>query len=259
MDRLLAIASLILITYFLLRLFTSFFRRNYNDSKLFFMNFILSLCIGFKLNYTCYNIALHALAIIVALIYYTKRPLFKISSITASTNIILIANILLFFTPDNTIYKYWSGDEISWRTLTWNDFKGNPESADSTESTYSALTSAGVEWKVNRFYNYPPAVVRSYMNTNASWKTPSVRVNDDSILLQHEQVHFNIYEISARAINNELYNHWAEPKDSLNHLIRTMAKNATFIGAQYDIQTEHGLNQKIQNLWNSKIKQALNK
>jgi hypothetical protein len=223
------------------------------------MNFILSLCICFKLNYTCYNIALHALVITITLIHCLKKSLFKIRLITTSTKIILIANILLFFTPDNTIYKYWSSDEISWRTLTWDDFKGNPEGADSTESTYSALTSAGVEWKVNRFYNYPPAVVRSYMNMNESWKAPSVRVDDDSILLQHEQVHFNIYEISARAINSELYNHWAEPKDSLNHLIRTMAKNATFIGAQYDIQTEHGLNQSIQNLWNSKIKQALNK
>ena len=168
-------------------------------------------------------------------------------------------NLLLLFTPDENVYQYWSSTEIGWRKLNWSDFKGMPRKDN--DSIYSAQTYSGLEWRINKAYNYPPAVVIAYMDTHNSWKKPYINQDkeSDSLLLQHEQIRFDLYELNRRVVVKEIRCHWGNSEDSLNQLIRTMAKRATYAGKQYDIQTEHGQNQEMQRQWTSKMNAALSK
>ena len=218
---------------------------------------LLSFYVDIKLYYSYYNSVFHILLISACILLWAKKPKPRKTFADFSALIVVGINIILLLTPDEKIYQYWDSNEIGWRKLKWSDFKG--KHIKDNDSIYSALTSSGLEWKSNKAFNYPPAIVISYMDTQLSWKKPYINQdkNSDSLLLQHEQIHFDLYELSRRALVKELRHRWGNSEDSLNQLIRTMAKRATYVGKQYDIQTEHGQNQVMQRLWTSKMNAAL--
>ncbi|MGI4835368.1 MAG: hypothetical protein ACRYFK_18095 [Janthinobacterium lividum] len=97
------------------------------------------------------------------------------------------------------------------------------------------------------------------MDTKKSWKKINSQTTSfsDSLLLAHEQIHFDLYELSRRTITSALPKYWGKPTDSIDYFIKTKAKQATIVGAKYDTLTRHGLNLSQQCLWSLKVNQAL--
>lgn len=93
--------------------------------------------------------------------------------------------------------------QIEWsidRKLTWNDFKGTPDTINFPNTL--ALTNSGFGYesgismlKTGDIFN------QSVFNTNESWVVTEGR-ND--YVLRHEQIHFDITEIYSRKLRKEL-------------------------------------------------------
>jgi len=259
MNRILILLPILCGFTFLIQASVLFTKQRIADARFILLLAVLLFYIDIKLYYSYYNFVLHILLISGCVFYWIKLPKPQKPFTTFSTLTVATINIMLLFTPDESIYQYWSSAEIGWRKINWSDFRGTPKKDN--DSIYSAQTNSGLEWEANKAFNYPPAIVIAYMDTRKSWKKPYVNQDgfSDSLLLQHEQIHFDLYELSRRALVKELRYRWGSSEDTLNHLIRTMAKRSTYAGKQYDFQTEHGQNQVVQRLWTSKMSAALSK
>jgi len=100
---------------------------------------------------------------------------------------------------NNTEYETkieWSAD----RKLTWDDFKGEPDTANFPNTLALTNSGFGYESGINMFKD-GQVFVQSVFNTNLSWVVPEGR-ND--YVLRHEQIHFDITEIYSRKLRKEL-------------------------------------------------------
>ena len=96
------------------------------------------------------------------------------------------------------------GDKILWsskKKLKWSDFKGTPREDKGTirAETYGEIAAVKSYWKEG----IPKFDIRCYFLKNKSWT-----IVDDIPTLDHEQIHFDIYEIYSRKIRRSF--------DSLN-------------------------------------------
>jgi hypothetical protein len=92
-------------------------------------------------------------------------------------------------------------DKILWnkdKPLTWNDFQGIPKKS----SQRSAMTNSGIELKTSFENNTLTITVGAYFIKNKSWVKKEAL--GDSLLLEHEQVHFDITELFARKFRQKL-------------------------------------------------------
>jgi len=110
---------------------------------------------------------------------------------------ILILPLLIVMCCSNT--SFYKGrvinenDEITWsesRKLTWEDFKGIPPD-DPVEFTV-AVTCSTMDFEFHNTKNYK---IESKFIKSKSWT-----VTDDSKMLAHEQLHFDITELYVRKI-----------------------------------------------------------
>ena len=95
-------------------------------------------------------------------------------------------------------------DKILWsskRKLTWDDFKGKPRENRGTirAETVGEIITGKSYWE----NDVPKFVIQCYFLKNESWT-----VAFDTPTLEHEQIHFDIFEIHARLIRKSF--------DSLN-------------------------------------------
>lgn len=150
-------------------------------------------------------------------------------------------------------------ETIEWRAerkLTWNDFKGEIPNKDRA----AAITASGIsyqfstsgtknkmelDYKVNTFF-YP----------NKSWYQPSLC---DTLILSHEQLHFDISELFARKMRERLatetfsQNVKAEVKKIYSEVLSELE---TFQN-QYDKETDFSRDIEQQLIWNKKLQEAL--
>jgi hypothetical protein len=105
-------------------------------------------------------------------------------------------------------------DVITYWTLAREDFKGDqppPEFAASSDrlgaATCAYLTTApGGRWQSERVgsaFRLTPRQLRfgAVMNRNCSWWNPKDLGLPQDYILQHEQIHFAIFELEARRLN----------------------------------------------------------
>jgi hypothetical protein len=97
-----------------------------------------------------------------------------------------------------------SENKILWsskKKLKWSDFKGTPRKDKGTirAETYGEIATVKSYWKEG----IPKFDIRCYFLKNKSWT-----IVDDIPTLDHEQIHFDIYEIYSRKIRKSF--------DSLN-------------------------------------------
>lgn len=140
-------------------------------------------------------------------------------------------------------------NKIIWSTsnLKWSNFKGNPQA-----SNYAASINSNIELKQLDSNKY--AIV-ALMDMGSSWH----KQKPDECLL-HEQYHFNITEIFARKLRQEV------KEKNLN--INSIDFRKTFLSSlmalaveqkKYDEQTNHSINKDKQIEWQKNIdKQLLN-
>jgi hypothetical protein len=127
-------------------------------------------------------------------------------------------------------------DYIVWdenRKLTWDDFKGKPN----TKSKFKAITRTLVVIKV-------------------SW----TKLNTDE-LLKHEQLHFDISELMVRKFRKSLCSYNLEGLEKFNSDIQQeynyVLQKIKKLNALYDKETNHGIIKKKQEEWEKKIQKEL--
>jgi hypothetical protein len=148
-----------------------------------------------------------------------------------------------------------SQDTLFWKPgyrLTWNDFMGKPD----LHSNYLALSSAGISY--NLFYNSNSIQVnaKAFFVKSGSWRKPAA----DSILLRHEQGHFDITEIYRRKLVQTAKEIPAGVPEKAAWVIEKadkIIKQKNAYQLQYDSETRNGTDKKKQEQWLATIQQLL--
>ena len=142
--------------------------------------------------------------------------------------------------------------------LTWEDFKGKtPNNARAAATTASGISyqfsTSGSNGEIELDY-----LVSTFFYPDKSWYQPSIC---DSLILSHEQLHFDISELYARKMRNRLastsftQNVKAEVKQIYKEVLEELEEFQNL----YDDQTNFSRDLEQQLIWNNKIEEALNK
>lgn len=165
----------------------------------------------------------------------------------------LITLFLFLFFASHSICAQ---DTIYWsvkRKLTWNDFKGKPDSL----SGFKAMTLAGMGYGIRfgeKSFSYK---IDCYFLCHKSWT-----LADSASLLIHEQGHFDIAELFARkmrkAFSDYKYNYESVSED-LKKIQAEILQARAEMNNLYDRETDYSKDKKQQQAWNLKIKTELDK
>ena len=139
----------------------------------------------------------------------------------------------------------WSDDY----TLTWDDFQGKARKNHFASAMSDVTFSVSIKSEGNKLMVF----VQPSFNTKGSWVKPDDKTD---YLLKHEQTHFDIYEVNARKLRQELQTKKITPKNAQDVLNRLIDKyQALNIKTQdrYDGETEHSLKEAKQEKWNEKV------
>lgn len=136
---------------------------------------------------------------------------------------------------------YWSRE----RKLQWSDFRYR-----APVSVYSANASTAISISVDSFEkdDLPDYHVNFRFNRSLSWTTDSTSRD----LLEHEQYHFDIYELYARRIRArilELQEAGVEEKVEYTNEITRLLNECKLFQKEYDKQTAHGFLRTQQASW----------
>ena len=144
------------------------------------------------------------------------------------------------------------------RKLSWGDFKMRlPETRSG-----DAHTEVNITWRYNTYCpdNALWFTVTALFLTEKSWVAPS---QESETLLRHEQLHFDLAEIYARALRQRLnsFKVDCEPTAATDTQIDQIGnKYVDALNAahrRYDLETQHGLNGTRQGEWEQKVRAFL--
>lgn len=148
-------------------------------------------------------------------------------------------------------------DTIPWQskqTLNWTDYKGLPDD----QSHFTALTHAEIKYKVTVYKTLARFEFVTLFMKKSSW----TKTKRDAVLLEHEQIHFNIAELHKRKMMEILrtekfsYNGFEATiksiGDSIN-LLRHRMDNA------FDAEVANMQDNILVNKWKKDIGEALDK
>lgn len=140
--------------------------------------------------------------------------------------------------------------------LSWSDFKGTPKNNRAAATTASGLTYQFSTVKKDHQVVHVDFKVSSFFYPQKSWYIPSIC---DSVILQHEQLHFDITEVYANKFRKRLAeatftnNVKAEVKiiyDEINVALQKFQN-------EYDLETDFSRNREQQVIWNKMINSLL--
>ncbi len=133
------------------------------------------------------------------------------------------------------------------RKLTWADYKAKPD--PHSDAAASTTTYLGIEYNI-RNNNFGFKITCSF-SKNRSW---GLHQNDH--ILGHEQGHFDIAEVFARKLNQQMsqygFNKNTYQKD-LQKIYQDILKEKEALQDQYDAETNHSINKEKQAAWLKKI------
>lgn len=154
-----------------------------------------------------------------------------------------------------TIYKVDNAKtyetEIEWsanRKLTWEDFKGKPD----TESFPNALavTNSGIGYEPGSISLFKDGklFVRNVFYNHGSWVLPKGKTD---YVLRHEQIHFDITEIYTRKLRKALIdaNITTNNSNRAQVIFESIKKEWEQRQEDYDYSTQHGLKKETQEEW----------
>jgi len=152
--------------------------------------------------------------------------------------------------------------EIVWsqdRKLVWSDFKGTSKPVPGQD--VAAVTNCGISVNTNRvtMLKKPVFFIKAVFYCNQSWYRKDSTITP--AILQHEQKHFDLCEVYARHLRQQL--------NSANLNAQNLNKEANRIfnevngdynkrQALYDKETRHGQDKEAQARWNEVIADELN-
>jgi hypothetical protein len=144
---------------------------------------------------------------------------------------------------------HWRAD----RRLTWADFRGTPGPGEQLH----ALTSADLNVEISCANDVLTVVVEAFFRPLESW----TKSTDSAPLLRHEQFHFDLTEVHARRLRQEITKRHMTCAQAQRHLQEVIdAGFAAWKAEQdrYDAETRHGLDEKAQARWEQRIADQLN-
>jgi hypothetical protein len=156
-------------------------------------------------------------------------------------------------------------DTIYWRPdikLHWVDFRGEVD----YKSSFLAYTSTIISLKYSIQFRgsnvIPEFYVTCAFNCNKSWARKDKPDLLNASLLDHEQLHFDIAELTARKLRKALHNQ-KFTKDNYQYKIEgirnSILKDGENMQERYDKETGHGTHIKEQALWKKRVEQELKK
>lgn len=148
-------------------------------------------------------------------------------------------------------------DTINWKKnikLKCEDFASTPDS----NSSFSAISDITIEYTIRKLSNKSNDYdfqVYCYFTRSKSWIK-----NCDSVLLSHEQTHFDIVEIFAKKFKNKV-NLIIKSKDfdikEARRIYDKIFDELNQFTLEYDKETNHSKNKKAQTIWNNKVLKSL--
>jgi hypothetical protein len=140
--------------------------------------------------------------------------------------------------------------------LTWDDFKG--EVNQSSERNAETYTGISMNWECTpkREFKFH---IRAHVDQTRSWVKPDKKTDK---LLEHEQGHFDITELFARKLREELKKikcdqDLEKSEQQINQIYNRIVREENAEQEKYDTETNHGTNEAKQREWNQKIKSQL--
>ena len=164
-----------------------------------------------------------------------------------------LLTLVVVVIPDRQImsYTYYrlltNGEQV-----TWDDFKATPNN----EKGNSARIRANLFYEINKAFDYPSAIVLSYVEPYESWVKNRTDEPSFNLLLEHEQGHFYISEYCARLANSGLRTTWADEKETKS-IISDSYHKMDSLNTLYDSLTKHGYEVAIQFEWTKELKEKL--
>lgn len=146
------------------------------------------------------------------------------------------------------IFIIWSKDT----KLNWSDFQGMPVE----NAAEVAMTASSVEYNYFTRGNKIGWKVTPKFYPTLSWYLP---VSATDKILQHERLHFDITELYARMLRQQLQNNVHSDAD-IKTLIAIGKKLIAAWNAEqskYDIETNHSINTSAQQKWEFSIRKRL--
>lgn len=160
-----------------------------------------------------------------------------------------------------SFFSFDQGDMIEWdenRPLTWEDFTKRA----GADEIYRAFTYSGINFEVKGAVRDVKIIVTPYFDSEKSWVNPNYMT---SLLLKHEQGHFDLTALVAAKMDEEM-----EPyrttlagfvkEETMIHveLIYDSLYNAlNALQLRYDAETEYGTDVDEQARWNDYISKEL--
>lgn len=172
----------------------------------------------------------------------------------------MFAKQILFFLIILIVGNNFNDEVVSWddnRKLTWKDFRGVPdESSDAVALTASGITF-GFSVKTNNgnVEGFTTSIA-SHFYPNKSWY---FKEKVDGTILKHEQLHFDITELYARKLREQVSK--LKPnrniKKQLNSVHSLILQELNKEQNRYDEESEHSLNTIKQKKWEDYIAREL--
>lgn len=149
--------------------------------------------------------------------------------------------------------------EIEWtpdRKLTWDDFKGKPDTENFPNAL--AVTNSAIGFESGSFSPFKDGklFVRNMFNNYGSWVLPKGKTDN---VLRHEQVHFDITEIYTRKLRKLLIDANVTTKSSSRAYVIFDSIKREWQDRQddYDHETKKGFNKETQEEWEAYVKLEL--
>ena len=148
-----------------------------------------------------------------------------------------------------------TAERISWNEhvkLSWSDFQGRPSAHDAFHAQAHCELDAG--------FTFDGATadinVTAYFLPKASWTI----ITTDSLLLDHEQLHFTIAELFARKLRKMLLQHFINGDDmkvAFDACFDSVNAEMQNMQNRYDVATNHGLDHSEQMQWQKNVHHQL--
>ena len=157
--------------------------------------------------------------------------------------LLLCVFLLISLFQENDVVE-WSHD----RKLKFEDFKLDSSAVD----TFGAGSCIQLVPKHKVYSDSMHYTVHNYFYKDSSW----MKVHD-TLLLKHEQGHFDINEVVARRFRKYFSNVNIDDEKNIGIAEEKIYPQLLTLDSIYDAETNHGVDLEIQQKWNVKIQRML--
>jgi predicted secreted Zn-dependent protease len=185
----------------------------------------------------------HLFSLTLLMLFFSGQPL----PIKKEQPVTIVADTSITLKTESDEFIPWTFTQ----KLTWDDFQCEPHKG--TDAVASTSTSLGIA------YQLVDGKLTYHITCNFS-KIKSWGLMKTDYILAHEQGHFDITEIFARKLNEALQNYDFNRKNfkrDINEIYQSIVRQKEEYQKNYDAESDHSRNRKIQYEWLEKIDKLL--